>query len=242
VQAFEGLKSSPGYSERLSTEGEAVRRYPLDGVIDAEPPRDEIVQPPYDRPAWIHQRAGDEPQDPVLFPSALGREDWKVMESEAYAASSRSDAKARGLLVHKLLELLPDRDQSTWPGLASRIATSFAARVEETNALVKDVLALLADPSLSSLFAPQGLAEVSVQGMIDGKMISGQIDRLLIEESQITILEYKSAQRVPSSVDAIPEAHLKQVAAYRALIEDRYPGRPVRTVLLYTAGPVAYDV
>ncbi len=242
MRAFEGLRSSPGYSERSSAEGETIRRYAFEGMIEVKPPREEADQSTYDTPVWIHQRAGDEPQDPVLYPSALGGEDWKILESEAYKSPSRSDAKARGLLVHKLLELLPDRGQSTWPELAPRIATSFAARVEETDTLVKDVLALLTNPSLSPLFAPEGLAEVSVQGMVDGKMISGQIDRLLIEESQITILEYKSAQRVPVSADAIPEAHLHQVAAYRALIEDRYPGRPVRTVLLYTAGPVAYDV
>ncbi|MEM6914111.1 MAG: PD-(D/E)XK nuclease family protein, partial [Pseudomonadota bacterium] len=241
-RAFAQLSGSEHYTEKAVETGGSIRRYARSGTI--KPEKHATVSPSgvVAVPSWIHAAALEEVKDPILFPSALSGREWQDGSDQDNPTATRARAKTRGLLVHKLLELLPDRDRATWPDIATAVASRFALEVDERDALVDSVLGLLDDPSVADLFVAGGLAEVSVQGMVNGAMVSGQIDRLLISDHQITILEYKSSARVPVQPSAVPEAHRQQVAAYRALIDNKFPGRAIRTVLLYTAGPVAYDV
>ncbi|MEM9284504.1 MAG: UvrD-helicase domain-containing protein, partial [Pseudomonadota bacterium] len=148
-RAFEGLKGSQDHTEQTHTDGHTLQRYARNGEMPQDAVEEQRPTPAADIPDWIHQPAADEPKDPVLYPSALGGDHWRDWTEGTVASATPSDAKARGLLVHKLLELLPDRPESEWAELADTIAARFSPVVEETNALVADVLALLADPSLA---------------------------------------------------------------------------------------------
>jgi ATP-dependent helicase/nuclease subunit A len=84
------------------------------------------------------------------------------------------------------------------------------------------------------LFGPGSVAEVPLSGVIGGRVISGQVDRLLITASAVTILDFKSDR--PAPADA-PSVYYRQMAAYRAAMQAIYPDRPVRCALLWTDGP-----
>jgi ATP-dependent helicase/nuclease subunit A len=60
---------------------------------------------------------------------------------------------------------------------------------------------------------------------------------LLIGDEVIRVVDFKSARQVPASLDAIPVAILRQMAAYAAALEVTYPGRRVEAALLYTQAP-----
>ncbi|MEO0700148.1 MAG: 3'-5' exonuclease, partial [Pseudomonadota bacterium] len=185
--AFDQLASSPQGTDEIERNGEMIQRYAFRGEMPTEEAEMELPLAAVEIPSWIDAPALEEAKDPVLYPSALSGEEWRPVTEEPMAAASRGDARARGLLVHKLLELLPDRERGAWPDIAATIASRFAFPVEERAALVADVLRLLEDPSVADLFAAGGLAEVSIQGLVNGKMISGQIDRLLLDGHEVII-------------------------------------------------------
>ena len=67
-------------------------------------------------------------------------------------------------------------------------------------------------------------------------------DRLLIGDSVVRVVDFKTTRLVPGSPDEIPEFHLRQMAAYAAALRAIFPGPAVEAGLLYTAGPVLFTL
>jgi ATP-dependent helicase/nuclease subunit A len=53
----------------------------------------------------------------------------------------------------------------------------------------------------------------------------------------VLIVDYKTNRPPPTEAAAVSPAYVEQLAAYRAALERIYPGRRVRTLLLWTDGP-----
>ncbi|MGJ3626152.1 PD-(D/E)XK nuclease family protein [Sphingomonas sp. MMS24-JH45] len=68
-------------------------------------------------------------------------------------------------------------------------------------------------------------------------MIAGTVDRLLVADDVVRLVDYKTGRQVPVDAGAVPPYHLAQMAAYRAALRVQFPGRRVDAALLYTAGP-----
>ena len=68
-------------------------------------------------------------------------------------------------------------------------------------------------------------------------MSSGQIDRLLVDDDRVTVVDFKTNRPPPERLEDVPVMYLKQMAAYRALLARMFEGRAVRCLLLWTDGP-----
>ncbi len=162
------------------------------------------------------------------------------------AAQEQAQARAlaRGTLIHRLLQSLPDID----PARRQAAAESFLARsgdafsVDERNLLVDQVLAIFADPRFAELFAPGSRAEVPIVGRL-GRIrgpeihVSGQIDRLAITPRAVLIADYKTNRDPPTRIEAAPPAYVGQLALYRTVLSRIYPDRPIRAALVWTELP-----
>jgi ATP-dependent helicase/nuclease subunit A len=104
-------------------------------------------------------------------------------------------------------------------------------------ALLEETLAVLNHADFAPLFAPGSQAEVPVVALLAGRALAGQIDRLVVAEREVLIVDYKTLRPPPVDERDVPGAYLDQLAAYRAAIAAIYPGRAVRCALLWTEGP-----
>jgi len=93
---------------------------------------------------------------------------------------------------------------------------------------------VLGDPRFRPLFAPGGRAEVPLVGRIGDRVIAGVVDRLVVTEREVLVVDFKTNRRPP---DDIPELYLRQMAAYRLALACIYPGRTIRCALVWTDGP-----
>ena len=149
----------------------------------------------------------------------------------------------RGLLIHRLLELLPELPRERRPDACRR----FLARpIHELDAaaqgeIARETLRVLDDPVFAPLFGSGSRAEVRVAGEIAGThgtmVLSGQIDRLVVTDDEVLVLDYKTNRPPPAIEDEVAEIYLRQMAAYRAVLCRIYPGRTVGCALLWTDGP-----
>ncbi len=162
----------------------------------------------------------------------------------AVSAGSRSGRRfARGVLVHRLLELLPPLEESRRAGFAERFLDRHGGDLTATErqALVADAMNVLGHPDLAPLFSPDSLAEVPLLAdiIIAGRSveISGQIDRLSVTPTAVFIADYKSDRNPPQRVVDVEAAYIRQLAAYRAALRQIYPDRPVQAALVWTEGP-----
>ncbi|MDA1090741.1 MAG: double-strand break repair helicase AddA, partial [Proteobacteria bacterium] len=147
----------------------------------------------------------------------------------------------RGLLVHRLLQSLPglaleDR-QARAKAFLARPVLALAPKQQEE--LLAETLAVLTDPDHAHLFGPGSMAEVPITGIVGdkGTVLSGQVDRLVVTDDAVTVIDFKTNRPPPESEHDVAPAYLRQMAAYQAVLRQIYPDRPVRAVLLWTLGP-----
>ncbi|QDM40167.1 double-strand break repair helicase AddA [Altererythrobacter sp. TH136] len=188
-------------------------------------------------PVWASAPVGDEPRPPrPLAPSAAGAEQGA---DPPFPADTARIAARRGVLVHRLLERLPDIAPNQRSELGRGWLTRQAADLpaEEREALLASALAVLSQPAFADVFSPSALAEVPLAATVGGVVVAGTADRLLIEPGRITVVDFKTTRRPPSSLEEVPESTLRQMAAYVAALQVIYPGREICAAVLYTQAP-----
>ena len=166
--------------------------------------------------------------------------------SPVFDASGRDSSAAiqRGLVIHKLLEVLPGIPEPDRRAAAARYLSRGAQALPqaERDAVMGSVFAVLGNPAFAPVFASGSRAEVSLMGRIaikgQERIISGKIDRIAVDGNRVLLVDYKTGGH-PS---AIPPAYLAQMALYRALVRQLYPGREVEAALLFTASATLHSL
>ena len=190
-----------------------------------------------DLPEWAIRHIGPEPRPPrPLSPSGLGEEEGSdpPLPSDIAASAAR-----RGTLIHALLERLPEvaPDQRRDKARAWLARQAADLDPDEREEMLGRALAVLEEPGFAELFGPSALAEIPLAATVDGQVVMGTADRLLVTPTEVTVVDFKTARRPPASLDAVPEGTLRQMAAYVSALEQIYPGRAVKAAVLYTQTP-----
>ena len=193
-------------------------------------------------PAWMTTPIGPEPRPPrPLAPSSAGEEQGAdpPLPPEALAIAAR-----RGTLIHRLLERLPDialeERHAAGAGWLDRQAADLdpAMRAE----MLDSAMGVLAEPGFADIFAPGALAEVPLAAVVNGVVVAGTADRLLVTDSCVTVVDFKTAKRAPSGLAQIPKSTIRQMAAYCGALAAIFPGRDVRAAVLYTQTPQLIEI
>lgn len=108
--------------------------------------------------------------------------------------------------------------------------------------MISSALAVLEHPDWADVFGPESLAEVPLAAVVGGRVVSGTVDRLVIGSDRIRIIDFKTSRRPPMTMDDVPGAYVRQMAAYAAALEMIHPGVPVEAALLYTHTPQLFVV
>jgi len=203
----------------------------------AEGEADQQGQDPITLPQWAKSPIGPEPRPPrPLAPSSAAEDLGAFPPIEQPISQS---AARRGILIHRLLERLPVVPVGERRALAATWLEkqAFDLSIADKEEIVASVVEVLEHPDFARVFAEHGLAEVPLAAVVDGQVIAGTVDRLLVTKTQVTVIDYKSTRRPPNSASDVPTAVLQQMAAYHRALEAIYPGRPVRVGVLYTHVP-----
>ena len=193
-------------------------------------------------PEWATTPVGAEPRPPrPLAPSSAGTE--RAADPPLPPEVARIAAR-RGVLIHRLLERLPDIAPERRAEAGEAWLARQARELDPTDRadMLTSALAVLGKPAFAEVFSTAALAEVPLAATVGGLVIAGTADRLLIEPHKVTVVDFKTARRPPASVADIPESTLRQMAAYAAALEVIYPGREVSAAVLYTHAPQLFVI
>ncbi len=245
-----GLERSDLRLEEINTPSGVVKHYSrAEKVALATGSVAPAKTPSIHFPSWLLTPA--QPQPPaegLLRPSDPADDDiHPVRAGESILLRAR--ALQRGTLVHRLLqslpELAPERRREAALAYLARNADGWTE--EEWRQLAEGAVALIADPRFAHAFAPGSQAEVSIVGRLERPgqppaLVSGQIDRLVVTEREVLIVDYKTNHAPPKNLEEAPKGYVRQLALYRAVLAKLYPQLPVRAALLWTETPDLMEI
>ena len=189
---------------------------------------------------WSREAPAAEPALPKpLIPSQASVPSGEIPAALSPLLAQNNDRFRRGNLTHRLLQFLPDLSASDRTSAATKFAARYGHDLSEAvrQSVVAETMAILDNPEWADLFGPLSRAEVPITGLINGKLVSGQIDRLLITDDAVHIVDYKTNRPPPQDEKDIPDMYRVQLKAYRDTLAAIYPSHAIHTYLLWTDGP-----
>lgn len=227
---------------------EGAQRYAHGELTMSDHKTAPIVREATSLPQWLFAKAAPEKAPlPPLKPSnafdAADRPDRPNDRALHYAA------RRRGTLIHALIEHLPALAPDERAAAGQRWLLAKAPDLDDTTraTLLTDALALMALPALAPLFGPKARAECPVAGTVtlpngETRAVSGQIDRLFMDQGRVILADFKTSALPPKSVDDVPEKIVLQMALYAELMRKAAPGASISCLVIYTASKKVFEV
>jgi len=140
---------------------------------------------------------------------------------------------------HLLLEKLPKSNSNDWQNIVPNLLKWAEINVSEETQMraYKQAENILKNPSFEFIFAPDTLAEVQFSTIVESVgaiPIVGVIDRLVLSQDSALIIDFKTNQEVPSSIDEVPLGILKQMGAYAVSMQKVFPKKNIELGIIWT--------
>lgn len=188
-------------------------------------------------PAWLEQ---DAPQEGrlarPLAPSRLTDDEEDEVALSPLDEGPTLNTYRRGALMHKLLQYLPEtKPECRGEMIAAFLDGNAAEMPDRQKEKIRDeLLSLLENEEFAAVFGPQSKAEVPLMGMVEGKIVAGQIDRLVVTDDTVMIIDFKTNRPAARCQEDVPAAYVSQLNAYAALIAEIYPQKTIGKYILWT--------
>ena len=102
-------------------------------------------------------------------------------------------------------------------------------------------------PDFAAIFGPDSQAEVPIVATLRGadgrsRVLSGQIDRLVVRDGEVWVVDFKSNRPAPMLAAQVSAQYLGQLEAYRRALATLYANKEIRCFLLWTDGPRLMEI
>lgn len=198
---------------------------------------------PVSIPSWASGiAAAAAPACKRIVPSRLEPEDERA-PGFTKAAMGALDAARRGDLLHRLLQVLATVSAGERRSAAARLLEAAAPDlgVSARQRLADEAIRVIEEPALAELFGSCSRGEVEILARLPDGEIAGRIDRLAVTADTVLIADFKTGE-APERPEDTPQKYLLQLKAYRDVVARIYPGRAMRTLLVWTAGPAIHEI
>jgi len=160
--------------------------------------------------------------------------------STAAMVDGDEDGRERGLLIHRLLELLSSGHQSE-SALLRQVVSEFD--LEPSAEIVTDAyheaMTVISAPQHAELFDSsrylRARNEVALSYRHQSQTVYGVIDRLVEYEDEVVIVDYKSHRSAADNLTPLSDHYRPQMAYYTEGVKALYPNKRIRCGLLFTA-------
>jgi ATP-dependent helicase/nuclease subunit A len=186
-------------------------------------------------PAWAREAAAIEKDMRHIAPSLAVP--WRARKGLAGEAG----ALERGRAIHRALEQLASAPAERWSDVALKAASSILDDQAAARAAAAEALRVRRDLLLQHLFGPRTYGEVPLGGVIAWQganvELAARLDRVIVSEDDVTIVEFKTDRVVPKAESSIPPPYVTQLALYREAVARLFGGRAVSCAILWTVEP-----
>lgn len=157
------------------------------------------------------------------------------------SSNKRGKALQRGIMIHKLLQFIPQFAYSEQMPMIKNWLSQPAHHLseDEIEKISSQIFRVMATPDLAPLFSDKAIAEQALMAQVQGRLIMGQVDRLCVMEDKVLVCDFKTNLIPPTHVEHTPVYYLRQMAAYRQILSEIYPMHEILCWLVWTEIPRA---
>ncbi|GFZ84200.1 double-strand break repair helicase AddA [Rickettsiales bacterium] len=210
-----------------------------------------ILMPMSGQPAKIYYSASPQLRQPEPQPSIARTskqealpESFKLpinfsMEAEKILRPSQQEqdteidhgAVLLGKAAHKLLEYLPQQNKLPSINAIHEYLKNYFPDLDKKlyGILTKSVIGAIKNPQISKFLSAKSITELPVKGYIDGKKISGKIDRICLLPKEILIMDYKFAAHNMQN----EQKARTQLSCYKKLIAHRFVNYKINCAIVW---------
>ena len=99
--------------------------------------------------------------------------------------------------------------------------------------LLRRATAIMTDDRLSGLFGPDALAETALSGRVGRLVVQGQVDRLVVRDTDVLLADFKTGTPPANKMD-MPVRYVRQMAVYAELLRQIYPAKQITCWVIWT--------
>ena len=218
--------------ENSLANGKTIYKIEQENTFDEE--KKECANLSYLEKDYSHLLSIPPVESPLAKPFTPSHDDTIKDEVISSPIEDNGNFYRRGTVIHKLLQYISgvaedNRFEASMYFLEKEL-NNFSV-VDREN-ITHEVLALC--NKYKDIFATYSLAEVPIIGEIDGKIISSKVDRLVIKDDVVMIVDYKTNRPAAKELKDVPSLYINQVNTYKRLLENIYPDKKVEAYLLWT--------
>jgi len=159
------------------------------------------------------------------------------------------DLGIRGEVIHRILELISGNSELNRETVSQRVVEENGVGLEPSTLeeWLDEAYAVINTPELRPLFETSQFSsqhnEVPIHFDEGSQRVSGIIDRLVVMDQKIVIIDYKTHRHVNrSNIASYAAKYRAQMSLYQRGIEKIWPDREVRQLLIFTHAALAHDL
>jgi ATP-dependent helicase/nuclease subunit A len=155
--------------------------------------------------------------------------------------SGDADGRERGTAIHAMLEWLSGENCPDVKTLPARLANTLGRAPENPDLQDwwQEAVRTYQHPDFAELFDPhyyqEAMNEVPVQFMENEQLIYGIIDRVVIQDGAVLVIDYKTHRSAhENQLAALTEEYREQMRLYARAAALLWPKRTIKACLLFT--------
>jgi len=189
-------------------------------------------------------------QNQVIAPSRTAQDDrhgrtnfagaWIDRNEESHL-SGDEDGQSRGIAIHRCLDLLTRDNPFSEENIKQTLAAELDLSVDDKliQQCIEESQQLITNHDLKMIFQAENNVEVynelPIQYELDKQLVYGIIDRMLVDDNNVLIIDYKShKQATEKNRDQLAERYQQQMQLYTEGIRKAWPDKTVKAALLFT--------
>lgn len=172
-------------------------------------------------PSWAYTNAKAEFYSKKINPSSA--EEEFSFSFDLFQNSQNDITLKQGIFIHKLLQELPSVPKDKRRIIAQKLCP-------ENLTVPEEVFTLLETPLIPSLFSKNSFAEIPIVGTVNNEKISGQIDRLVIEEDKVILVDFKYTL---TQNTVVSKKYYTQMNLYKQLLNQIFKNKPIKAYIYW---------
>jgi ATP-dependent helicase/nuclease subunit A len=138
----------------------------------------------------------------------------------------------RGQLIHQLLFILPTIAKPEWQGYSLELLKPYSKYIQPTD--IFHIASKVINKFPEFFYGDNVFSEVAISAEINGKKINAQIDKLIVNNDVIKVIDFKTDANIQSLSNEINPDYFRQMQLYRQIIAINYPQKQILTQILWT--------